>query len=80
MKAVRFLVLSGLFVLATQIASAQPAGGGPGGPPAGGTPPCWPPPCVPIDGGLGFLIVAGAALGGKKLYDYRKHSNNENIG
>lgn len=36
---------------------------GQGGPPVGGTPPCWPPPCIPIDGGVGFLIAAGAALG-----------------
>ena len=53
--------------------------GGPGGPPAGGPPPCWPPPCVPVDGGLGFLVAAGAALGGKKLYDLRKNNNNEKL-
>lgn len=48
------------------------AGGPPMGPPMG-PPPCWPPPCaVPIDGGIGILIAAGAALGGKKLYDLRK--------
>jgi hypothetical protein len=39
-------------------------------PPTG--PPCWPPPCVPIDGGLSFLILAGAAYGGKKIYDSKK--------
>jgi hypothetical protein len=33
---------------------------------------CWPPPCVPIDGGISLLIVAGAAYGGKKIYDFRK--------
>ena len=40
-----------------------------------GTPSCWPPPCVPIDGGISALIIAGAALGGKKLYDSRKKSS-----
>ena len=25
--------------------------------------------CVPIDGGVSFLIAAGAAYGGKKAYD-----------
>lgn len=40
-----------------------------GGPPAGGQPPCWPPPCIPIDGGLGLLIAAGALIGGKKAFD-----------
>lgn len=43
---------------------------GPPGPPGGGGggPPCWPAPCVPIDGGIGFLIAAGLAYGGKKAY------------
>ena len=47
---------------------------GPPGPPGGGgsNPPCWPPPCVPIDGGLSFLMVAGALYGGKKIYDISK--------
>ncbi len=41
-----------------------PSGPPPGGStPAGNTPPCWDPECVPIDGGLGFLIAAGALLG-----------------
>jgi hypothetical protein len=40
--------------------------------PIGGPPPCWPPPCIPIDGGLGFLVMAGAVLGGKKALDLRK--------
>ena len=53
---------------------AQVAGGGPPGPPAGGSPPCWPPPCVPIDGGLGLLLAAGALFGGKKLYDIKRES------
>ncbi len=41
-------------------------------PPIGGPPPCWPPPCIPIDGGLGLLIAAGAILGGKKALDLRR--------
>ncbi len=48
------------------------AAGPPMGPPMG-PPPCWPPPCtIPIDGGISFLIAAGAALAGKKFYDFRK--------
>lgn len=40
----------------------------PAPPAGGGAPGCWPPPCtVPIDGGITFLIAAGAALGAKKL-------------
>ncbi len=46
--------------------------------PIGGGPPCWPPPCIPIDGGLSFLIMAGAVLGGKKAYELRKgHKRSE---
>lgn len=46
---------------------AGPPGGG-----GGGAPGCALPPCVPIDGGLSILMAAGAALGGKKLYDQFK--------
>ncbi len=45
------------------------------GPPNGGGPPggCWPPSsCIPIDGGLSFLLIAGVAYGGKKIYDISK--------
>jgi hypothetical protein len=42
------------------------------GQPLGGPPPCWPPPCIPIDGGLGFLIAAGALLGGSKALEMRR--------
>ncbi len=40
--------------------------------PVGGPPPCWPPPCIPIDGGVGLLIAAGALLGGRKAMDLRR--------
>jgi hypothetical protein len=42
----------------------------------GGPPPCWPPPCIPIDGGLSFLIGAGALLGGKRILDLRRQRSN----
>lgn len=62
------LLLSAVFFFfLSEIKAAGPP------PPPSGPPPCWPPPCgIPIDGGIGFLIVAGAALAGKKLYDMRK--------
>jgi hypothetical protein len=62
-KALAFLLL--LLCVNYKLHSAPP-------PPPTGTPACWPPPCVPIDGGVSFLIVAGAAYGAKKLYDQRK--------
>lgn len=52
---------------------AQP----PGGPPFDGdtnTPPCFNPECVPVDGGVGFLIAAGAVLGVKKIRNHKKQS------
>lgn len=62
---VLFLALSGIDVFAA---------GPPGPPGGGGGPSCWPPPCVPIDGGLSFLLIAGALYGGKKIYDISKEA------
>ncbi|MFT4600397.1 MAG: hypothetical protein ACI857_000571 [Arenicella sp.] len=70
-----YRVILVLIGLATNLALfAQPSSGPPpgGGGSTGSTPPCWDPECVPVDGGLGFLIVAGAALGAKKINDHRK--------
>jgi hypothetical protein len=40
----------------------------------GGTtkPACWPPPCIPVDGGIVFLAIAGAAYGSRKLFQNLK--------
>ena len=46
-------------------ASGPPPGGSPT---TGSTPPCWSPPCIPIDGGIGTLLAAGAFVGGRKIY------------
>lgn len=70
------ILLAATLLLIITVASAMPGpttGGPPSGsPPAGittaGTPPCWSPPCVPIDGGIGLLLAAGAFIGGRKLY------------
>ncbi len=60
-----------LFILAFLAANYSPP------PPGGGMGPnCWPPPCVPIDGGITFLLVAGAAYGTKKVYDLKKNKVN----
>jgi len=45
--------------------------------PGGGPPPCWPPPCIPIDGGIGALITAGALLGGRKAMELRRSANSD---
>lgn len=79
MKWFKIILFVSVLLMSSEMVNAQPAGGGPGGPPAGGQPPCWPPPCVPVDGGIGFLIAAGVALGGKKLYDHRKETNKEKL-
>ena len=57
--------------------NAQVAAGGPPTDPDGGEPTSWPPPCIPIDGGLGILLAAGALLGSKKVYDATKDSDLE---
>ena len=62
-------------ILFTLIALSSHAGMGPPKPPMG-PPPCWPPkkPCnIPIDGGVGFLIIAGAWLSYKKLRNMNKY-------
>ena len=70
MKEIKQFILTFIFIVAISIVNNANAAGPPG-PPKGG-PPCWPPPCVPIDGGIGFLLLAGAAYGGKKVYDISK--------
>ena len=51
-----------VFLLLNVFAMAQP--GDPGGDPDQGV--------IPIDGGVGFLIAAGAAFGAKKVFDISK--------
>ena len=43
-------------------------GMGPPAPCGGPFPPCP----IPLDGGVSLLLLAGAAYGGKKIYDSRK--------
>ena len=64
------LITLAFIAVALSVSYAQP----PGPPGGGGGPPCWPPPCnpIPIDGGLSYILFAGLALGGKKLYDLNK--------
>lgn len=72
----RYLLLFSLITIGSIAIAA-----GPPGPPGGGGPPggCWPPStCVPIDGGITFLLIAGAAYGGKKVYDNTKKEKADN--
>lgn len=66
MKTFKGILLLFLFIGVDYALNAAPP------PPPGGSPACWPPPCIPIDGGLSFLVAAGAAYGAKKIYDSRK--------
>ncbi len=52
------------------IASVKAAGMGMGPPPPCGGP--FPPCPVPLDGYVSLLLIAGAAYGGKKIYDSTK--------
>lgn len=79
------LVVSFTLLAYNIMAMPGPAGGSPpagsapagtpvtGSPPAGG-PPCWSPPCIPIDGGIGILLAAGAFVGARKIYQNGKKS------
>lgn len=61
---IKHLLLMLVFVIASGISiicQAQP-----------GDPP---PPEIPIDGGISLLIIAGALLGAKKIYDISKKEN-----
>ena len=69
-RTIKVLAFSLFFLLFVNISSSF--AGVPPPPPGGGGPPCFPPPCIPIDGGITFLVVAGIAFGGKKIYDSRK--------
>lgn len=66
-----FIIGSHAHTLAQPSVGPPPGGGGSGGE----DPPCWDPAaCVPIDGGIGFLLFAGAALGARKLYNEKNKS------
>ncbi|MEQ9351326.1 MAG: hypothetical protein RJQ00_01975 [Vicingaceae bacterium] len=68
------------FVLLFSIPSVLQAQGPPPNPGGGnGKPPCFPPPCIPIDGGLSWLLLAGAAYGGKKVFDSKNKESEEEI-
>jgi len=62
-------IITGILLLVVVFFSETLLAAGPPGPPGGDDPPCWPAPCVPIDGGIGLLVAAGLAYGGKKAYN-----------
>lgn len=68
MKTLKLILTFSILLFGSQILLSAPP------PPPSGSPGCWPPPCVPIDGGITFLIAAGAAYGAKKLVDARKRN------
>ncbi len=69
MKNTRYFLTVAILVFVNEFLISAPA------PPPSVGPTCWPPPCVPIDGGLSFLIVAGAAYGARKIYKSAKKAN-----
>ncbi|MDA9783040.1 hypothetical protein N9B55_01365 [Vicingaceae bacterium] len=68
--AITFIIL----IFCYEDSPAQPPGPGGGVDPRPG---CDDPPCIPIDGGLSWLLIAGTAYGGKKLYKANKEKNAE---
>jgi hypothetical protein len=72
MKKLLYIFALLLIGFSTDLKAQPPDPGG-----GGGDPPCFPPPCVPIDGGLSWLLVAGVAYGGKKVYELNKKDDEE---
>lgn len=66
---IKTLLITIVILGVSQMVYGQPPSGPPpgGAVPSGNTPPCWAPECIPIDGGLGMLLAAGAMLGFKSL-------------
>ena len=62
---VLFFIISP-FVISTSYSAGM--GTGPPKPCGGPFPPCP----IPLDGGVSLLLIAGAAYGGKKIYDSTK--------
>ncbi len=77
-KLIIFTVILAVIMLLPEFASDvfAPPSGPPGG--TGGGSPIGDPAGVPIDGGLGFLLAAGVAYGGKKLKDRKKAKAEKN--
>jgi hypothetical protein len=70
MRNLVYFLLALSFLLYLSMFNYLIAQGPPGPPTGGGGPPCWPPStCIPIDGGLSFLLVAGAVYGAKKMHN-----------
>ena len=75
MKSIKRIITTAIFVFAISALSAQtppPPNGGQtpsqgGNDPVGGG--------APITGGIGILLALGAAYGGKKIYDWKKHKS-----
>lgn len=76
MKKSIFILITIFSFLGVLELNAQPPGPGGGVDPKPG---CDNPPCVPIDGGLSFLLIAGAALGSKKIYDHKKSKEEDQL-
>jgi hypothetical protein len=60
----RFILIFSLLIASGYLYAQPDPGNDPGGSPEGG---------VPVDGGLVFLLAAGAGYGAKKAYDYKKN-------
>ncbi len=81
MKKIKRIITTAIFIFAISALSAQTPpppnnnGGGTSSPPNGNNTPVGG--GAPIGSGVAILLALGAAYGGKKVYDFRKHKLTE---
>lgn len=68
-KKLKYILIAAFVVVFANISFSM--GNGQGDPCDQPNKPIWCP-AIPIDGGLSYIIIAGLAIGGKKVYDLNK--------
>jgi len=77
-RSIKYIITLTALALFTFFVTPQVFGqAGPPPPPQSGNTGGGQAPPVPIDGGISLLLAAGAALGGKKLYDLNKSKGDQ---
>lgn len=76
-RSIKYIVAGIVLAIFTIAFTPELQAQGPPPPPQSGNTGGGQAPPVPIDGGISLLLAAGAALGGKKLYDMNKSKGDQ---